>query len=132
MNYKIYIKKDRKTNKIVADFIRNSLSEYKKRLSRFCKIETIYYTGLIKAEGYKILVSNAGNSVTSEKLALNINKLGVSGVSNVCFFFDDNSGDFDSNICISKMDMSPDLLGLILYEQIYRGYKILGGETYHH
>lgn len=130
MNFKIYI-----PEKIKNKHQQAAVKEYEKRLSRYCKIKTIIYkdeTELEKlpSKTYKIRITPQGDTITSEALADKINHLGVTGKSDVTFIIHDS---IDSNeiLALSKMDLSVGMTTTVLYEQIYRGFRINNNEPYH-
>lgn len=124
------------SKKIKNRFTKDAIKEYAKRLTRYCKIQ-LNVTNKIEKEinrdSYLIKISNSGNMLTSEELADKISSLGISGNSHITFLFDDEHyvGNADFDLRISNMDIDNDLLLIILYEQIYRAYRIINNEPYH-
>lgn len=124
------------SKKIKNRFTKDAIKEYAKRLTRYCKIQ-LNVTNKIEKEinrdSYLIKISNSGNMLTSEELADKISSLGISGNSHLTFVFDDEHqvGNADFDLRISNMDIDNDLLLIILYEQIYRAYRIINNEPYH-
>jgi 23S rRNA (pseudouridine1915-N3)-methyltransferase len=80
---------------------------------------------------YKILVSVLGISVTSEELAEKINHIGITGKSDVTIIIGEDNLPHDELLAISKMEMDLGIKTLIMFEQIYRSYRILNNEPYH-
>ncbi len=83
-----------------------------------------------------ILISNEGANVSSEELAEKINSYGgVTGISNITIILGDSlemfKDNFDESIMISTMDMEIGLQATILFEQIYRAYRIINNQPYH-
>lgn len=149
--------------KIKEKFLREAVDEYKKRLSRYCKIEIIEVPDektpdnasekeedLIKEkEGQQILkhISDKmyvitleidGKQLSSEELAAKIKELSVKGESNVAFVIGGSLGLAKSvrqrsnmKLSFSKMTFPHQLFRVMLLEQIYRGFRIIGGEPYH-
>lgn len=81
---------------------------------------------------YKIQVTTQGDNPTSEELAEKINSLGLRGQSNISFIVGSSEKfEADEYIAISPMDMDLGLLTTIVYEQIYRAYRIINNHSYH-
>ncbi len=128
-----------KPNKIEA-FYKSGYKEYEKRLSRFCKLETIYYkkeSDLKKhfKDNQKVFkLSCLNTTISSEKFAEKIKELSLQSnvYSEVVFVLCDNdiNVSFES-FTISKSALSKEMEHLVLLEQIYRGYKIINNESYH-
>ena len=107
--------------KIKEKYFTMAIDEYKKRLSRYCKLEII--------------------EVADEKTPDNadkIDKLGINGVSHIIFIIGGSIG-IDKDILkksnellsFSKMTFPHQLMRVVLLEQIYRAYRINAGEPYH-
>lgn len=132
MNIKIYIVGD----KIEKTFL-EGIKEYEKRLSRYCKIKLQHFKNkeqLLKKTSdktYKILISVMGTTVTSEELAEKINQLGITGKSDVTIIIGADNLPHDEVLAISPMEMDLGIKTLIMFEQIYRSYRILNNEPYH-
>ncbi|MDF2821796.1 MAG: rRNA methyltransferase [Clostridiales bacterium] len=132
MNYKIYVIGDK-----FEDFYTDAIKEYEKRLSRYCKIQLIHtkkpqdFLSILPQNTFKISISNRSTSISSEALALKIDTLGLTGVSNVSIILGYENLDYDDSITVSSMDMDLGLMATILYEQIYRAYRILNNQAYH-
>ncbi|MEC1717233.1 23S rRNA (pseudouridine(1915)-N(3))-methyltransferase RlmH [Schinkia azotoformans] len=132
MNIKIYIVGD----KIEKTFL-EGIKEYEKRLSRYCKVKLQHFKNeeqLLKKlsdKTYKILVSVMGTTFTSEELAEKINQLGITGKSDVTIIIGANNLPHDELLAISPMEMDLGIKTLIMFEQIYRSYRILNNEPYH-
>ena len=116
-------------NKIKNKYVKNGISDYKKRINRFCKIDIIK-SWKISERTYVINVSKKGESITSEEFAEKINQAGINGKSDIVFVFNDSiQSDFSINLF--NIDINDEILVLLLYEQVYRAYKINNNETYH-
>lgn len=132
MNYKVYVM----TNQI-DKFYREAIKEYEKRLSRYCKTELIQIKDrnqLLKKlpdRSYKIGLSSRGKDISSEELAQKINTLGLFGNSDVDIIIGIDDLPCDERLSVSTMDMDLGLLGVIIFEQLYRGYRILNNQPYH-
>ena len=135
--------------KIKEKFYVDALNEYKKRLSKYTKLEIIVLPDSnIKQEkelilknmsfkDYNIVLAIEGNEYNSVKLADHINKLFIEN-SNITFIIGGSDGVDEeikskSNelISFSKLTFPHQLFRVILLEQIYRSFKINNNETYH-
>ncbi|MBI9012202.1 MAG: 23S rRNA (pseudouridine(1915)-N(3))-methyltransferase RlmH [Clostridiales bacterium] len=132
MNIKVYaISMVKDKNQLAA------IKEYDKRLGRYCKIEMILVKNkemLLKKlsnKSHVIKVSTEGDLITSEGLAEKIKTLGVTGTSDMAFVYSEEEFEWDEHVAISKMDMSLGMVMTILFEQIYRGYRIIHNQAYH-
>jgi 23S rRNA (pseudouridine1915-N3)-methyltransferase len=132
MNFKVYIIGDK-----ISKFYSDAIKEYEKRLSRYCKIELISVKNIdqllkkISDKSYKIVISASGQQISSEELAKKINNFGISGNSDLSIVIGNENIDFDENLAIGPMDMNLGLKATIIFEQIYRGYRIINNEPYH-
>lgn len=146
MKYEIYIQEPKKSQK----FCKKAIAEYEKRLSRYCKIsckfikkEKEWNALLTKDTGMKKLVVQPGKAeLTSEKLSDQLKVWEGSGMKGVMFFvpewdeetsekFITQSTDSIEPLVLSDFTMSSNMTGMVLYEQIYRGYRILHNHPYH-
>ena len=131
MNFKIYYTGDK-----IEKFFIEAIKEYEKRLSRYCKIELLQFKNVnqllkkLPEKTYKILISVNGTCISSEQLADKINTLGLSGISDASIIV---GADIPHNetLAISSMDMDLGLQTTVLFEQIYRAYRILNNQPYH-
>lgn len=149
--------------KIKEKYLRDAIAEYSKRLSRYCKLEIIEVADektpdnasetvedsirskegerllkYIKDEAFVITLEIAGEQLTSEKFAEEINNLGIRGTSHIQFVIGGSIGlgkeilkRSDYALSFSKMTFPHQLMRVILLEQIYRSYRIISGEPYH-
>lgn len=149
--------------KIKEKFYQEAIGEYSKRLSRYCRLELIQVAdektpdGASRAleeqikdkEGERILdnirdgsfvvaLAIDGVMADSVELAAQIEKWGVSGVSQIVFVIGGSLGlsgavlkRADRKLSFSKMTFPHQLMRVILLEQIYRSYRIIQGEPYH-
>ena len=131
MNFKIYVI----GNKIDKFFV-DAIKEYEKRLGRYCKIELLQLKSeelLLKKlsdKSYKILVSIDKKSISSEELASKISSLGLSGTSDISIIIGADIA-HDDTLTISPMSMDLGLTTTIVFEQIYRSYRIINNQAYH-
>ncbi|MED1643030.1 23S rRNA (pseudouridine(1915)-N(3))-methyltransferase RlmH [Brevibacillus agri] len=132
MNFKIYVIGDK-----IEKFYLEGIKEYEKRLSRYCKIQLHYIKNeeslskKLSDKHYKVFISTKGKIISSEDLADKINHLGVTGQSDVSLIIGADSVPHDEVLSISPMEMDLGLKTTIIFEQIYRAYRILNNEPYH-
>ena len=149
--------------KIKEKFYRDALAEYTKRLSRYCSLtitevadektkeqasetecaiikdrEGERILKSIRDDGYVIALAIDGKPLDSVELSEKIDKLGVSGKSNVYFVIGGSLGLSDAvmkradyKLSFSRMTFPHQLMRVILLEQIYRSYRIINHEPYH-
>lgn len=149
--------------KIKERFYEDAIAEYSKRLGRYCRLEIIQVTdektpdgasqtveqqikdkegerilAQIKDGAYVIALAIEGRMLDSEELAEKIEKLGVSGVSQIVLIIGGSLGLSDKvlqradfKLSFSKMTFPHQLMRVILLEQIYRSYRIISHEPYH-
>ena len=132
MNFKIYIIGGK-----IDKFYSEAIKEYKKRLSRYCRISVFSLKNEIELhkniseKSYRIIVTTTGKSVSSEDLAGKINALGISGISDISLIIGADIVEHNEAISISPMEMDLGLKMTIIFEQIYRSYRIINNEPYH-
>lgn len=149
--------------KIKEKYLALGIEEYKKRLSRYCKLEIVELPDektpdrasdaeeliikkkegerilkCVKSDSYVIALAIEGNMLTSEKMAAQIEALGVNGESHITYIIGGSlglDGDVlsraDYLLSFSKMTFPHQLMRMILLEQVYRAYRINCGEPYH-
>lgn len=149
--------------KIKEKFYVDALAEYSKRLSRYCKLDMIQVAdektpdkaseteerlikqkegerllAQIKDGAYVIALAIDGTMLDSVELSEKIDRLGVTGISQIVFVIGGSLGLSDQvmrradyKLSFSKMTFPHQLMRVILLEQIYRGFRISSGEPYH-
>ncbi|MCI7105861.1 MAG: 23S rRNA (pseudouridine(1915)-N(3))-methyltransferase RlmH [Lachnobacterium sp.] len=149
--------------KIKEKFYRDALAEYTKRLSRYCSLTIMEVADektkeqasetecaiikdregerilkSIRDDGYVIALAIDGKTLDSVELSEKIDKLGLSGKSNVYFVIGGSLGLSDAvmkradyKLSFSRMTFPHQLMRVILLEQIYRSYRIINHEPYH-
>ncbi len=149
--------------KIKEKYFMEGIKEYQKRLQRYCKLDIIEVPdekapenlseaemeivkekegqrilAKIKDGTYVFVLDIGGKQLSSESYAQNVDRLGISGHSNIAFVIGGSLGlseqvlkRSDFKLSFSKMTFPHQLMRLILLEQIYRGFKIIKGEPYH-
>lgn len=139
--------------KIKEQFFKDAISEYKKRLSKYTKLEIIELSdesvgNILEKEAssilkhlnekeYIITLEIEGNMLTSTELSEKINSILINN-SNITFIIGGSYGLSDAikkrsnyKLSFSKMTFPHQLFRIILLEQIYRSFKILNHESYH-
>lgn len=149
--------------KIKERFFADAIKEYEKRLSRYCRLEIVQVAdektpekaseakarqireregerilAQLKEEAYVIALAIEGKMASSEELAKKLEKLGITGKSQVVFVIGGSLGlseavlkRADEQLSFSRMTFPHQLMRVILLEQIYRSYRIIAGEPYH-
>ena len=92
----------------------------------------------IPKQSYVITMCIEGKQMSSEELAKLFSDKAVEGFSNICFIIGSSHGLSDRvkqlshyKMSMSKMTFPHQLARVMLLEQIYRGFSILGGSKYH-
>ena len=142
--------------KIKEKYFVDAIDEYKKRLSKYTKLEIIECPDYsedniqvilnkekdsilknIDVKDYVITLEIEGNSLTSTELASKIDQIYLNS-SNITFIIGGSYGLHPSikersnyKLSFSKMTFPHQLFRIILLEQIYRSYKINNNESYH-
>ena len=141
--------------KIKENYYKDAIQEYKKRISKYTKIEIIElpdvsydikktlkeeYNSIMKVfnkNDYNILMDISGNELDSLSFASKINNT-FNINNNITFIIGGSYGVLDElrNLCdyrisFSKMTFPHQLFRVILLEQIYRAFKINNHEEYH-
>ena len=152
MKYEIYIQESKKSQK----FYKKAIAEYEKRLSRYCKIsckfikkEKEWESLFVKDTGMKKFIVQPGKAeLTSERLSEQIKNWEGSGIKGIMFLVPEWSEEILADdqtkmasktkqpimiesLILSDFTMSSNMTGMVLYEQIYRGYRILNNHPYH-
>ncbi len=149
--------------KIKEKYFEDAIAEYSKRLSRYCRLEILQVAdektpdgasaaleeqirekegerilSRIRSDAYVIALAIQGQMLDSEQLAGKLEKLGVSGVSQIVFVIGGSLGlsqavlsRADYQLSFSRMTFPHQLMRVVLLEQIYRSYRIISNEPYH-
>jgi 23S rRNA (pseudouridine1915-N3)-methyltransferase len=124
-------------------FVKEAIAEYSKRLSKYCKLSLKecrnedYLIKELRERSYAIYLSSQGNMLSSEELANKFSELALSGKSDVTFLISSSElsqkivEKVDFNLAVSRMNIDFGVLLVILFEQIYRLYRINSNEPYH-
>lgn len=132
MNFNIFVITDK-----LEKFYLEAIKEYDKRLTRSCKTRLVYlknYEQLfnkLSDKSYKIIISTTGPTITSEELALQLNNFALTGISEVTIIIGAPNIPHDEKLTLSPLDMNLGLQTTILFEQIYRSFRILNNHAYH-
>lgn len=152
MKYEVYIQESKKSQK----FCKKAIAEYEKRLSRYCKIsckfikkEKEWESLFVKDTGMKKFIVQPGKAeLTSERLSEQIKNWEGSGIKGIMFLVPEWNEEtladdqikkasktkqpiMIESLVLSDFTMSSNMTGMVLYEQIYRGYRILNNHPYH-
>lgn len=137
MKFEIYLYHTDK----MPSFYKKAIAEYDKRLSRYGKIsfhmikKEKEWTKLLDeaTEGYYVL---PGKSESSEALCEKIGQWERESRRSVSFFINANHDDDWNRKCIESFSISDftingPMVAMVLFEQIYRGYRIMHNHPYH-
>lgn len=139
--------------KIKEKYFTDALSEYQKRLGRYCNFKITQLPDfpddsmeiqreaeliIPKIKGLCVPLCVEGKQLSSEELADFISNAAVEGNSHICFVIGGSNGLDDRvknmgrmKLSFSKMTFPHQLMRVILAEQIYRAFKIINNENYH-
>ena len=123
------------TDKKLAAPYKAAISEYSKRLARYCKI-AVYYLELcdIKksiCKSYTIQITTGLAQISSEMMAEKFIQLANIGRSNIAFIISDTLVPADEYLSLSQLSIDNKLQTIIILEQIYRSFRIVNNEPYH-
>lgn len=141
---------------IKEKFFTDAISEYSKRLSKFCKLQIFEVAEESKEQsiekkieieserlknacrGFIILLDRCKQEVSSEELSNMLDTLKSAGTSEVSFVIGGSNGVSEefkrqANKCVSfgKITFPHQLFRVVLLEQIYRAFTISAGLPYH-
>ena len=141
--------------KIKDSFNKQGIDEYKKRLSRYIKLDIIEVDDAkikenasskeegirilkqVKDNEYMILLDLHGKEIDSVEFSKIIDMTSIR-FSTITFVIGGSLGLSDAviqranyRLCLSKMTFTHQMTRVILLEQIYRSFKILNNEVYH-
>lgn len=135
--------------KVKESFFREAIEEYKKRLSKYTKLEIVEVTDStidkekelllkhINEKDYIITLEIEGNNLSSVELSKKIEDTLMIN-PNIVFIIGGSYGLHNDikklsnlKLSFSKMTFPHQLFRIILLEQIYRSFKIINNETYH-
>lgn len=142
--------------KIKEKYLKDAITEYKKRISKYTnleiieikdeefneptktkKIEANHILKHIDLKDYVITLEIEGTQISSENFAEKINNLQIE-TSNITFIIGGSYGLSEEikqkakwHLSFSNMTFPHQLFRILLLEQIYRAYKIINNEEYH-
>lgn len=141
---------------IKEKFFTDAISEYSKRLSKFCKLQIVEVAEESKEQssekkieieserlknacrGFIILLDRCKQEVSSEELSNMLDTLKSAGTSEISFVIGGSNGVSEefkrqANKCVSfgKITFPHQLFRVVLLEQIYRAFTISAGLPYH-
>lgn len=142
--------------KIKEDYLKEAIEEYKKRLSKYTKLEIIELQDInnnniniilekekelilnkISEKDYVIILEIEGKELSSIELSNKIDNILITN-SNITFIIGGSYGLHEEiklrsnfKLSFSKLTFPHQLFRVMLLEQIYRSYKILNNESYH-
>ena len=103
------------------------------------KEESVNLLSALSNSDYIVVLDEQGEAVSSEGLARDLQQLANRSVRNIVFVIGgaygiDESVKQKANriLSLSALTFPHELARVILLEQLYRAYTILGGEKYHH
>ncbi len=146
--------------KIKEKFTKEAIEEYKKRLGAYCSLAlceipaqdikdenlALKYMELegekilqaVKSDSYVITLEIEGKMLSSEGFAQKIKELSYEGHNEIVFIIGGANGlsrsvrdRADFKLSFSKMTFTHQFIRVLLYEQIYRAFKIINNENYH-
>lgn len=118
-------------------FYLDAIKEYEKRLTRYGKTQLHLLKNReqlsiqLAGSNFTVLITPTKQTISSESFADKINSWGVSGTSQVAFIIGSDFPQADERLSLSQMDMEPGLQATLLYEQLYRAYRIIHNHPYH-
>ena len=147
--------------KTKSKFLLDGENEYQKRLKHYCKFSELIISDIknagklskkelkdkegnlilesLKNSDYVILLDDKGLALTSIEFSELLNKKMVSSTNELVFVVGGAFGFCESvykrantQLSLSKMTFSHQMVRMIFKEQLYRAFTILKGEKYHH
>lgn len=132
MKFDIYVVQTK-----LEKFYLDAIKEYEKRLTRYGKTRLHLLknreqlSSKLTGNSLTVLLTPTEQTISSELFADKINNWGVSGTSQVAFIIGTDSPQPDERLTLSQMEMEPGLQATILFEQLYRAYRIIHNHPYH-
>ena len=146
--------------KIKEKFTKEAIEEFQKRLSSYCslslveipaqeikddnlakkymEIEGEKILSSIKQDSFVITLEILGKLLSSEDFAKKINNLSCEGHNEIVFIIGGANGlspqvseRANFKLSFSKMTFTHQMIRVLLYEQLYRAFKIINNENYH-
>lgn len=140
MNYHFYLNQKR-----ISAPQASAMDEYAKRLTAYCKTRRFlqpkhHITEILSSLAPSphtlwIQIITSTDTPTSEELSSYVNQISVEGFSTVCFFLGYEGIPDEAmkvnTLSLTSFHFSTEMLGVLLYEQLYRSYRILNNQPYH-
>jgi len=149
--------------KIKEKYLSVGIAEFTKRLTPYCRLQIVEVDEermpdnpsaaekekalaregerllkIVRPDSYTIVLDVQGKLCSSEELAANLDRLALTGRSDVNFIIGGAFGlspavlaAADERLSFSRMTFTHQMIRLLLVEQIYRAFKISRGEPYH-
>ncbi|MEE1044808.1 MAG: 23S rRNA (pseudouridine(1915)-N(3))-methyltransferase RlmH [Olegusella sp.] len=139
--------------KLKERFWKDACAEYLKRLGAYAKVAVkelpdstpeqeekliLAALGALPQGTHTALLDIGGDLVSSEELAVRLDRLALGGTSNVAFIIGGSDGvteavraRADERISFGRITLPHNLARVVLLEQLYRSRKISAGEPYH-
>ncbi|RRD96142.1 hypothetical protein EII17_01155 [Clostridiales bacterium COT073_COT-073] len=122
--------------KKLAEPYQSAVKEYQKRLSRYCKIQLIPISAANKLPvGDHVFYITSGypaaKSMSSEQFADWLEKQGLTGKAQLSFILTEQPEDSSSAFSLSPAAIALPMLTVLLFEQIYRAFRIIHHHSYH-
>ncbi len=146
--------------KIKENYSKDAIDEYIKRLGAYCSLSLVEIPAQeikdeslsekykdaeaekilqnIKPNSYVITLEIQGKSLSSEEFADKIKEIANEGFNEIIFIIGGANGlaksisdKSDFKLSFSKMTFTHQMIRILLYEQIYRAFKINNNESYH-
>ena len=139
MNYRVILTEDKR----IMPFQQALIREYEKRLSRYCRIQLHIvrkekeWDRFLDESRYRIGVVPGRSITSSTDFAEKIRSLSLHGNSSVDFFLAAGTEEaltafsVHETMSVSRLDFQPAVTAGILYEQLYRAFRIIQGAPYH-
>jgi 23S rRNA (pseudouridine1915-N3)-methyltransferase len=121
--------------KTLKGFFLEAIKEYEKRLMPYCSSSVIYFStkdDLLKKlpDAYQINIETGSDTIDSLCFAGKISDFGNRGISDIIYIIN-SPIKTNETLNLSSLDLSEGMLATLLYEQIYRAYRILNNKPYH-
>lgn len=128
------------TGKTFQGPLKESVEEYRSRISRYAPVEIIEakQLRLQPREGKHVILSPEGKTLSSEEFSRLIGKNMDAGTRHLFFYIGGPEGldgsireKADFVLSFSPMTFNHQLIRVMLLEQVYRAFTIIRGEPYH-
>ena len=125
--------------KVKESYFTGAISEYAKRLGRYCRLELTEVADEKTPDGaYVVALAIEGTQPDSLELSAKLARLATKGVSHIVFLIGGSLGlseevmkRADEAMSFSRLTFPHQLMRVLLLEQVYRAYRIMNHEPYH-